>query len=299
MDAFPAFFPLAGRTVVVAGSGASAEAKLRLFDGSPARVVRLEGEAALNPRSYEGATLAFVAHEDDAFAEAAAKAARTAHVPVNVVDRPALCDFTTPAVIDRGEVVAAIGTGGASPMLSTLLRHDVEARVPEGAGRVAALLKSLQQEIREALPDLAARRAFLRAALSGPAAEAAKAGDMALAKARLRQALEAGAAPQGLVTYVGGSGPAERLTLAAVRALAAADVLILDEGVDFDVLDLARRDADREAADRLTAEHLAELADRGLHVVRVTAGEPDPQELRALAELGAEVRVAPAASQPL
>src|SRR5665213_1170712 len=128
MDAFPAFFPLAGATVVIAGAGEAADAKLRLFDGSPATVRRLAGAA-----------LAFVASSDDAFAEAAAGAARAAHVPVNVVDRPALCDFTTPAVIDRGAVVAAIGTGGASPMLATLLRHDIEARVPEGAGRVAAL----------------------------------------------------------------------------------------------------------------------------------------------------------------
>ena len=139
MDAFPAFFPLSGKTVVIAGAGEAAEAKVRLFEGSPATLQRLEGEAALDPTDYAGAALAFIASPDDAFAEAAAGAARAAHVPVNVVDRPALCDFTTPAVIDRGEVVAAIGTGGASPMLATLLRHDIEARVPEGAGRVAAL----------------------------------------------------------------------------------------------------------------------------------------------------------------
>ncbi|MDB5499158.1 MAG: ysG, partial [Phenylobacterium sp.] len=172
MDAFPAFFPLSGRTVAIAGSGEAAEAKLRLFEGSPATLRRLEGEAALKPKSYAGAALAFVASTDDAFAEAAAGAARAAHVPVNVVDRPALCDFTTPAVIDRGEVVAAIGTGGASPMLATLLRHDIEARVPEGAGRVAALFAALQAEIRQALPEPHRRRAFLRAALTGPAAEA-------------------------------------------------------------------------------------------------------------------------------
>ena len=113
MDAFPAFFPLSGKTVVIAGAGEQADAKLRLFAGSPASVKRLDGEAALDPIEYAGAILAFIASPDDAFAEAAANAARAASVPVNVVDRPALCDFTTPAVIDRGEVVAAIGTGGA------------------------------------------------------------------------------------------------------------------------------------------------------------------------------------------
>ena len=296
MDAFPAFFPLAGRTVVVAGSGPAAEAKLRLLESSPARIVRLEGEAALDPAGYAGAALAFVGSDDDAFAGKAAAAARAAHVPVNVADRPWLCDFTTPAVIDRGEVVAAIGTGGASPMLATLLRHDIEARVPEGAGRVAALFRSLQDEVREALPEPHARRAFLRAALSGPAAQAAAAGDMDGAKAKLREALATGVPQAGQIDYVCASGPAERLTLAAARALAAADVLILEDGLDPEVAGLARRDAERLPAAGLAPEPLAELARRGLRVVRLTLGEPDPAELRALAELGAEVQVLPVAA---
>ena len=53
MDAFPAFFPLAGRTVVIAGTGEAAEAKLRLFEGSPATLRRLEGAAAaVKPANY-------------------------------------------------------------------------------------------------------------------------------------------------------------------------------------------------------------------------------------------------------
>ena len=189
MDAFPAFFPLSGRTVVVAGSGEPAQAKLRLLAGSPARIVHLQGADAADPAAYAGAALAFVASADEDFAQAAAAAARAAHVPVNVVDRPQLCDFTTPAVIDRGEVVAAIGTGGASPMLATMLRADIEQRVPEGAGRVAALFRQMQDEVRAALPQLHERRAFLREALAGPAASAAMAGDMQGAARLLREAL--------------------------------------------------------------------------------------------------------------
>jgi precorrin-2 dehydrogenase/sirohydrochlorin ferrochelatase len=178
-------------------------------------------------------------------------------------------------------------------MLATLLRHDLEARVPEGAGRVAALLRGLQTEIREALPEPHLRRAFLRAALSGAAAHAAMAGDMETARARLLDDLAKGVAPQGRVTFVAGSGPVERLTLAASRALAAADVLALDVGLDPEVLALARRDAER--LDATFPEQLAELTRRGLHVVRVTAAAPDPTEMRALAELGAEVEAAPVA----
>src|SRR4029453_4045974 len=98
MDAFPAFFPLAGRKVGIAGEGEAADAKARLFAGAPAEIVRLTGAAALGAKSHVGMALALVAAEDDAWALKAAKAARAAHVPVNVVDRPALCDFVTPAV---------------------------------------------------------------------------------------------------------------------------------------------------------------------------------------------------------
>jgi precorrin-2 dehydrogenase / sirohydrochlorin ferrochelatase len=294
MDAFPAFYPLAGRTVVIAGLGEAAEAKARLFAGSPAKILRLEGDAALSPKAYAGAALAFIASDDDAFAEAAAGAARAAHVPVNVVDRPALCDFTTPAVIDRGQVVAAIGTGGASPMLATLLRHDIEARVPEGAGRVAALFAGLQDEVRAALPELHRRRAFLRAALTGPAAAAALRGEQGEAVRLLREALAQDAPGVGAVLFIDARGPADLLTLRATRALASADVLVCDEGAHAEVLALARRDAERSGPQ--SAERLAELAGEGQRVARLITGTSWRSELAALESKGVSVDVLPIAS---
>jgi precorrin-2 dehydrogenase/sirohydrochlorin ferrochelatase len=289
MHAFPAFFPLAGKTIAIVGAGEAAEAKLRLFAGSPATIRRLDGEAALTPEAYEGAALVFIATEDDAFAEAAAGAARAAHVPVNVVDRPALCDFTTPAVIDRGEVVAAIGTGGASPMLATLLRHDIEARVPEGAGRVAALFAGLQDEVRKALPEAHRRRAFLRAALTGPAAQAAMAGNQGEAMRLLREALALDAPGVGAVLYIDARGPVDQLTLKAARALSAADVLVCDDGADADILALARRDAERTGPQ--SPERLAELAGQGLRIARLITGTAWRSEVAALAEAGVETEV--------
>lgn len=294
MDAFPAFFPLAGRSLAIAGEGEAADAKARLFAGSPATVVRLTGPAALDPASYAGMTLAFVAAADDQWAMAAAEAARAANVPVNVVDRLALCDFTTPSVIDRGEVVAAIGTGGASPMLATMLRHDIEARVPEGAGRVAALFRAMQDEVRGALPDAPARRRFLRAALTGPAADAAMAGDMEGAKERLRAALFDTPMLLGAVQYIDARGPADLLTLRAARALAMADVLVCDPDAHADVLALARRDAGR--LDGRTADQLAELAGEGLTVARLVTGTGWRTEQAALDARGVSTEVLPIAS---
>lgn len=296
MDAFPAFFPLSGRKVVIAGSGEPAEAKLRLLEGSPARIVQLQGDEAADPAAYAGAALAFVASTDDDFVQAAAAAARAAHVPVNVVDRPQLCDFTTPAVIDRGEVVAAIGTGGASPMLATMLRADIEQRVPEGAGRVAGLFRQLQDEVRAALPQLHERRTFLREALAGPAAEAAMAGDMDGAARLLREALARGVAAQGRLRIVVAGGPVDLLTLRAVRALAAADVLIADPDADPAVLSLARRDAERLAPDDAGAGRLAELTRAGRVIAWVTTGPPDRARLAALEAAGVTVDILPTAA---
>lgn len=291
MDAFPAFFPLTGATVVIAGSGEAAQAKARLFEGSPAKIVLLEGREAFVAGSYRGATLAFVASSDDLFAQAAARAARDAHVPVNVVDRLALCDFTTPAVIDRGEVVAAIGTGGASPMLATMLRNDIEQRVPEGTGRVAALFRQLQDEIRQALPELHERRAFLREALSGPAAAAAMGGDMAAAAKLLREALAKGSAGLGKVQFIEASGLADLLSLRASRALAAADVLALDAGINPAILAMARRDAERLAPGEVSLSALIDLARSGRRVVRLIAAPASQDDLQALSEAQVAVEI--------
>jgi len=291
LDAFPAYFPLAGAKIVVAGDGEPAEAKARLFEGSPARLVRVEGPNAYLAGTYAGASLAFIASADPLFVQAAVSAARAARVPVNVVDRPDQCDFTTPAVIDRGEVVAAVGTGGASPMLATLLRNTIEARIPEGTGRVAALFRRLQDEVRAALPDLPRRRAFLRRALDGPAAQAAMAGNMDAAESLLRKALAEDAPEPGRLIFVAGRGPADLITLRASRALSSADVLIVPADADPDIVGMARRDAERLSPEAATPERLIELAGEGLKVVRLLTAAPDPAEVAAYAASGCAVEV--------
>jgi precorrin-2 dehydrogenase/sirohydrochlorin ferrochelatase len=270
MNSFPAYFPLTGKRVVIVGEGEGAEAKARLFAGSPAAVERMSSAAGADARAYAGAILAFVAMPDDGAAEAAARAARAAGVPVNVVDRPHLSDFVTPAVIDRGEVVAAVGTGGAAPILASLLRGDIEARVPEGAGRVAALLGRMQAEVRAAFPDLAQRRSFLRAVLDGPAAEAALEGDNVRAESLLREAIAAGLKASGSVRLIDGAGPADLLTLRAARALAEADVLVIDARADSGIVTMARRDARRVATQDVDGAALKAMLAEGQQLVWIT-----------------------------
>jgi len=294
MDAFPAYFPLAGRKVVVAGSGEAAENKARLFDGSPATLVRLTEDEARTASAFEGSALVFLASPDEAFLETGAALARSVGATVNVVDHPALCDFYTPALIDRGAVVAAVGATGAAPLLAAMLRNDIEAVVPEGAGRLADLFRVTRDDVRAALPDMGPRRTFLREVMRGPAAEAALAGDSVRAEALLREALAAfggQANAMGRVDFIVADGPADLLSLRAARALSQADVVITDANDAEGILALARRDARRLPSAEMATLRLIELTGEGLRIACVTASEVDASIPRTLALSGAGVSV--------
>jgi precorrin-2 dehydrogenase/sirohydrochlorin ferrochelatase len=279
MEAFPAFFPLGGRRVVIAGEGEGAEAKARLLAGSPATVERVTGEAALARNTYAGAALAFVASPDAAFCDAASSTARGAGVPTNVVDHPELSDFHTPAIIDRGQVVAAIGTAGAAPIVAALVRAELEAKLPAGLGRLVELFGKLRAETRAALPDLAQRRAFLRAMMNGQVAEAADAGNLGMAERLMRAALAEGAVTLGVVWLIETPQARDLLSLRAARALAEADTLVLGHGVAADVAVLARRDAPRRELAQTDAAFLIAEAEQG----RQTAVVADRDALTDLA----------------
>jgi precorrin-2 dehydrogenase/sirohydrochlorin ferrochelatase len=284
MEAFPAFFPLTGRRIIIAGEGDGAEAKARLLAGSPATVERVTGGAALARGAYIGAVLAFVASPDADFCRQAAAAAKNAGVPVNVVDHPELCDFHTPAIIDRGQVVAAIGTAGAAPMVSAVLRAELEARIPERLGQTVQVLGDLRDEIRARFPDLAQRRAFLRDILNGPVAEAP---DRTTAEGGLRDALAASGPAAGCVWLIGEPASRDLLTLRAARALSAADVLVLADPAKRDIAVLARRDAAWRTLKDVDAEFMAQQAAEGRQVAVIAPpGELIPLAV-VLTDLGA------------
>lgn len=263
METFPAFFPLKDRRVAIAGVGEPAEARARLFAGSPARILRLVGAAALDARSYEGAHLAFIASLDEDFASRAAAAARAAGAMVNVFDRPVLSDFHTPAIVDRGQVVAAIGTSGAAPLMAQLLRAEVEARVPASAGSIAALLGERRQALTAAFPDLVQRRSFMRAVLAGPAARAAEAGDMAEARRLLDEFIAAGWVAIGRAWLIGAPAAGDLISLRAQRALNFADVVIAPDQAGPLIAMHARRDAERVSPDAAGAAQVASLVRAG------------------------------------
>ncbi len=290
METFPAFFPLRGKCVVIAGEGEPADAKARLFADSPAEVVRLDEARAMDANAYAGADLIFVASWNAGFREAAAVVARTVGAPLNVVDAPELSDFHTPAIIDRGQVVAAIGTAGASPLMASLLRSELETLVPEGAGRVAALFGHRHDAVREAFPDLALRRAFLRSVLTGPAAIAAAAGDTTTALKLLDRAIEAGDRATGRVCIVELGATPDLISLRAARLLAVADVVFAGPAAEPLLAHHGRRDAERPDPATASAAVLAELVGRG-RIVAIVGEIVDVDLVAALRADGVDVEV--------
>jgi len=156
MDSLPIFLRLADRPVILLGEGEAAAAKRRLVERAGGRIVD-EGTVA---------AIAIVAIEDDAMAAAAVARLRARGILVNAVDRPALCDFTLPAIVDRDPVLVAIGTGGASAGLAKALRQRLEAMLPTGLGELARGMYAARAGIRARWPDAADRRRAIDAALA-------------------------------------------------------------------------------------------------------------------------------------
>lgn len=241
MRSLPLFHRLAGQPVVVLGEGGMAEPKRRLVERAGAEVI-----ADLAEGIDRGARLAFIAHDDPAMCESDAIRARCAGLLVNVVDRPELCDFTTPSILERDPVLVAIGTSGASAGLAKQLRLRLEALLPQDLGALAARLDALRGRIRQRWPAGADRRQALDAALTaGGALDPLTEGAHARVEDWLSSAADAG--PGGRVTITLASDDPEDLTLRQARLLGSADTILHDPAVPAAVLNRARADARRLA----------------------------------------------------
>ena len=231
----PLFVRLAGRPVILLGEGEAADAKRRLLERTGALV---SGEDA-------PAALAIVAIEDEAAAVAAVARLRARGVLVNAVDRPELCDFTLPAIVDRDPLLVAIGTGGASAGLAAALRQRLETLLPAGLGALATGLLAARGAIKARYPEGGDRRRALGAAFApggalDPLAEAASVE---------RWLAASGSVAAELVTIRLTSGDPDDLTLRQARLLGQADRIFYRADVPPAILDRARADAVRVTCD--------------------------------------------------
>ena len=233
---------LKGKPVILIGDGPAADAKARLLQRAGALV--LDDETA-------DAALAVVANGD----EAAAARLKARGLLVNVVDRPDLCDFTLPAIVDRDPVLIAIGTGGASAGLAAALRQRLESLIPAGLGRLANALLGARESLRARFPDVDVRRRAISGLLAagGPLDPLAEHDDPAAA-------IQAADAAPGRIEQIEIANPdPDLLTLRAARLLGLADRLYIEGSVPTAILDRARADAVRivQAPPRVPAPGLS------------------------------------------
>ena len=312
MRHFPIFMDLQGRRALVLGEGENAERKATALRRCGADVTQA---AAFDPALLDNCAVAIGAEASEADLAAMVAAARARGVPVNVVDRPELCSFITPAVVDRDPITIAVSSSGAAPVLARLIRARIEALIPPAFGRLAALADEFKTEIRRRLPDTALRRRVLERAFGGRVADLMAAGQEDAARAEMAREIAGGAEPSGIVYLVGaGPGAADLLTLRAHRLLGEADVIVHDRLIGEDVLDMARRDAHRIYVGKARANHclpqegindlLVRLAREGRKVVRLKGGDPfvfgrGGEEAEALAAAGVAFEVVPGVTAAL
>jgi uroporphyrin-III C-methyltransferase / precorrin-2 dehydrogenase / sirohydrochlorin ferrochelatase len=313
MRFLPLFFDLTAGPVILAGAGREALAKLRILKAAGARIrwhvlsrdevdeadaqdvelrIGLPGE-----EDFLG-VVAVVASAGKDIDEQLAARARAMNVPVNVVDRPDLSTFIFPSIVDRGDVVVAIGTGGTSPVLARRLRERIEQILPERIGEFAALMGRYRDRLHALRHRGFSTRQFWERVIDGPIGALFLAGRSAKAEAALIIEIErAGLEPprQGHVQIVGaGPGDPDLLTLKAFHALQSADIVFTDDLVSSEILGRVRRDAEIEAINRrLIAE-----AKAGRNVVRLKGGDPfifgrGGEECEALEAEGIAVTIVP------
>lgn len=327
----PVFFSLAGKCVIVAGGSAAAawkvellaaagahvevfaedvcEELLTLADQPPAGTVNIY-RSRWRDAALGGCTIAIGAFDDDTEAAHFHAATHLAGVPCNVIDKPAFCDFSFGAIVNRSPMVVAISTDGAAPVFAQAIRSRIEAMLPAGFARWAQAARNWRDAVKQSGLPFKGRRLFwqnfTRAALQNPNGVPADDDFRSLLQETKE---EAPSAERGSVTLVGaGPGDPELLTLRAVRALQSADVILFDDLVSKQVLDFARREARRMLVGK--SGHgpsckqseintlMVGLAKSGRRVVRLKGGDPmifgrAGEEIEACREAGISIEIVP------
>lgn len=327
LNAFPVFMRVEGQAVAVVGGGEEALAKARLI-GQSSAVLRIIAEhaepdllafivqagathfaAAYDASQLEGAVMVFAASGDEELDRRVAADARRLGIPVNAVDRPELCDFFTPALVNRAPVAIAIGTEGAGPVLAQMLRGRIDRMLSPSLGPLAILAASFRGAAENLLPRGNARRRFWNDFFAGAPARAAEAGQLSQAHDAAVDLLLSNTPACGHIALVGaGPGAEDLLTLRAHRLLMEADVIVHDALVPEAVVAMGRRDAERLPVGKRKGCHtksqaeinalLVELGREGKRVVRLKSGDPlvfgrAGEEMAALRDAGIAYEVVP------
>jgi uroporphyrin-III C-methyltransferase/precorrin-2 dehydrogenase/sirohydrochlorin ferrochelatase len=329
MDYFPIFLSLKQQPCLVIGGGEIAARKIRLLAKADANITVIAEHFCESVRlieknqmlrlqqktfSSEDITdyrLVVSATNNVLLNESVAKLCTRQQILVNVIDNPELCSFIFPAIIDRSPVIAAISTGGVSPVLARLLRAKIETVIPAQFGQLAQLAAKFRLAVKQKINQAPQRRIFWEKILQGSVAELIFSGKIKQAETLLQQQLAhtEDLTNQGEVYLVGaGPGDPDLLTFKALRLMQQADVVVYDRLVSTEILELVRRDSQQIYVGKQRNHHsltqtsinelLATLAKQGKRVVRLKGGDPfifgrGGEEIEMLMEQGIAFQIVP------
>ncbi len=336
MRFLPVFLDLQTGPVLLVGGGELARAKLRVLSAAGARIRWFATDGNHDVNGFNAGEVARIefAGGDPLAADlngviailcagagdvgvAMSARARAAGLPVNVMDDLKHSSFIFPAIVDRGDVVVAIGTGGTSPVVARRVRERIEAMLPARIGDLATFIGRFRKSINGRIAQMPLRRRFWERVIDGPIGALVLAGrnleaEQALADITDPATFAGGSASgeaEGRVTLVGaGPGDPDLLTVKALRVLQDADVVFYDELVSPEILDRARRDASRIPVGRRVGKPgigqdainklLIEAAKSGQRAVRLKGGDAfvfgrGGEEVGALRQAGIAYSVVP------
>lgn len=325
MDFLPIFAKVSNKLCLVVGGGTvgARKAGMLLEAGAKVRVVAPEIDDALKAHAnveaifarfdalhLDGVMLVIAASNDRAVNQQVSELAQARNIPVNVVDDPELCSFIMPAIIDRSPLMVAFSSGGASPVLTRMMRSKLETVIPQNYKRLAGFAERFREEVKRRVTNPPKRRIFWENVLDGVIAEKVLSGDEAMAEAMLQQMLaDEDNIVRGEVYLVGaGPGDPDLLTFRALRLMQKADVVVYDALVSKTIVDMSRRDAERIYVGKKRNDHtlpqeeinllLVRLAKEGKRVLRLKGGDPfifgrGGEEIETLAAQGIPFQVVP------
>lgn len=299
------FLQMADRRVVIIGGGEQAAQKTRLILKTEASVdiwapaldpelsgLAVEGRIThqtgpITPDTFSDTALVFIASGCPGIDMALHWLAKAGGATVNVVDQPRLCDAITPSIVDRDPVVVAIGTEGTAPVLARQIKTRLEEVLEPRLGDLAALAGRMRGAAAARLGPRA-RRDLWRWVFTDAPRQLFTSGSERAAAKLIKTAIETGdfgATKGGSVSLVGaGPGAKDLITLRGVQRLQEADVIYYDRLLDPEILELARRDAERIYVGKSPGCHswpqekitqtLVAAAKRGQRVVRLKCGDP-------------------------
>lgn len=325
----PVFFKLKGKDVALVGGTESAAWKAELLAAAGATVhiyaLKLDPifdeviesnktsfthhKCAWSAKTFEGMKLVVADLETEEEAKVFFKAAQTAKVPVNIIDKPDYCEFQFGSIVNRSPAIVSISTDGAAPILSQAIRRRIETLLPTSVQNWAQLAQKIRSNVTSTLAMGQERRIFWERFVDKAFGSVPKEGDEKELIADANRIKVNGLGDMGKVTLVGaGPGDAELLTLKAVRALQAADVILFDDLASDDVLELARREAKRLLVGKRGGrdsckqedinDMMVKLAKAGKSVVRLKSGDPmvfgrAGEEIKRLGAEGIPVSIVP------